>query len=118
MLNVTLYVPGVSPGTVCGVFHDCPVRPSISTVAPIGNEETINWPSVGAGGATGATTDVLRAALLARVEGACVVAGLSLSWLNGAGPTAAGTQPAGLLAAPGTGGGLVLSAGMSAGSRW
>src|SRR6266853_2709614 len=103
MLNVTLYVPGVSPGTVCGVFHDCPVRPSISTVAPIGNEETINWPSDGAGGATGTATDVLRAALLARVEDVCSVAGASVSWLNGAGAPAAGTLAAGLLAAPRTG---------------
>src|SRR6476646_11581492 len=53
-LNVTLYVPGASAGTVCGAFQDCPARPSISTVAPIGMEETVNCPSLGAGGATGA----------------------------------------------------------------
>src|SRR5207302_8619165 len=65
MLNVTLYVPAASPGTVCGAFHCCPVRPSISTVAPIGMEETINCPSAAAGGATGAAAAFL-AALLAR----------------------------------------------------
>src|SRR6478735_12394225 len=65
MLNVTLYVPAASPGTVCGAFHCCPARPSISTVAPIGMEETINCPSAGAGGATGAAA-TFRAALLAR----------------------------------------------------
>src|SRR5690242_16508140 len=65
MLNVTLYVPAASPGTVCGAVHCCPARPSISTVAPMGMEETINCPSVGAGGATG-TAAACRAALLAR----------------------------------------------------
>src|SRR6476661_4548564 len=69
MLNVTLYVPAASPGTVCGAFHCCPARPSISTVAPIGMEETINCPSAGAGGATGAAA-TFRAALLAR-DDAC-----------------------------------------------
>src|SRR5579859_4172183 len=65
MLNETLYVPAASPGTVCGAFHCCPARPSISTVAPMGMEETINCPSAGAGGATGAAA-AFRAALLAR----------------------------------------------------
>src|SRR5258708_38391191 len=71
MLNVTLYVPAVRPGTVCGAFHCCPARPSISTVAPIGMEETINCPSAGAGGATGAAAAFL-AALLAR-DDVCVL---------------------------------------------
>src|SRR6478609_4080542 len=78
MLNVTLYVPAASPGTVCGAFHCCPAWPSISTVAPIGMEETINCPSAGAGGATGAAA-TFRAALLARDDAcgrASVCAGL------------------------------------------
>src|ERR1041385_6453154 len=63
MLNVTLYVPAVNPGMVCGAFHCCPARPSISTVAPMGMDETINCPSAGAGGATGAAATFLAALL-------------------------------------------------------
>src|SRR6478672_11109411 len=59
MLNATLYVPAAKPVTVCGAFHCWPGRPSISTVAPMGIEETINCPSLGAGGATGAAAAYL-----------------------------------------------------------
>src|SRR5579859_2373449 len=46
---------------VPGDFHDCPGFPSISTAAPFGTDETINWPSAGAGGATGAAGALLGA---------------------------------------------------------
>jgi hypothetical protein len=88
MLNVTLYVPGVSPGIVPGDFHDCPGRPSISTAAPIGTDETINCPSAGAGGATGAAGAFL--AVFTDRDGeddeeprACPFSALCC-WLNGA----------------------------------
>jgi hypothetical protein len=89
MLNVTLYVPGVSPGIVPGDFHDCPGRPSISTAAPIGTDETINCPSAAAGGATGAD-GAFFAAFIGRDEedddeDACACAFSVLPcWLNGA----------------------------------
>src|SRR5579859_2416221 len=54
---------------VPGDFHDCPGFPSISTAAPIGTDETINWPSAGAGGATGAA-DAFLGALAGRDEAA------------------------------------------------
>src|SRR5215472_653171 len=102
MLNVTLYVPGANPVTVCGAFHDCPGRPSISTVAPIGTDDTINWPSLGAGGGAGATRAFFAARpdrpAYARGGGDCVCAcdsgcvcvpPATDGWLNGAGAVAA-----------------------------
>src|ERR1051326_7797472 len=97
MLNVTLYVPGVSPGIVPGAFHDCPGRPSISTAAPMGTEDTINCASAGAGGAAGA--GAFLGALTVRKD-ACagaLVAAL-LSWLNGAGALTAGLAGVGAAA--------------------
>src|SRR5258708_8149225 len=117
MLNVTLYVPAASPGTVCGAFHCCPVRPSISTVAPIGMDETINCPSLGAGGATGAADAFLAAlpecdgALCALACSSCAASAFSTAWValrpNGNPELAAGLDDDGAAASS-----------SSAGWRW
>ena len=111
MLKVTLYRPGASAGIVPGAFHDCPALPSISTVAPIGTEETINQPSAVAGEEAEAVADVFLPGRTGRADEdtacvCCCAAGSTASWLNGAAAFAVGSTGCCVVALSGGSSGL------------
>ena len=65
VFDVIYYMPRPVRESLRELNSCCPARPSISTVAPMGMEETIDCPSLAVGGATGAA-GAYRADLPAR----------------------------------------------------